>query len=73
VSQKLANRVASAGVKATWKFTPARLTLFDGVFVRSEHISVGLSQIAHQLKRCQDEGSGDLEQSDVRACCVTPP
>jgi len=51
VSQKLADRLVSVGVKAIWNFTPTRLTVPPGVLVRNEHISVGLSQIAHHLRQ----------------------
>jgi redox-sensing transcriptional repressor len=51
VSQELADRLASAGVKAIWNFTPARLTAPAGVLVRNEHISIGLSEIAQHLKQ----------------------
>jgi len=50
VSQKLTDRMVSAGVKAIWNFTPGRLTVPSGVLVRNEHISIGLSQIAYHLK-----------------------
>ncbi len=50
VSQKLTDRLASAGIKAIWNFTPSRLAVPDGVLVRNEHISIGLSVIAYHLK-----------------------
>ncbi len=49
VSQELVDRVVSAGVKAIWNFTPTRLTVPPDVFVRNEHISLGLSEIAYHL------------------------
>ena len=51
VSQKLTDRLVSAGVKAIWNFTPARLTVPSGVLVRNEHISIGLSSIAYHLRQ----------------------
>jgi redox-sensing transcriptional repressor len=57
VSQELADRLVSAGVKAIWNFTPTRLTVPEGVLVRNEHISIGLSQITYHLKH-QTEASG---------------
>jgi redox-sensing transcriptional repressor len=51
VSQVLTDRVVSAGVKAIWNFSPTRLTVPPGVFVRNEHISLGLSEITYRLKR----------------------
>jgi redox-sensing transcriptional repressor len=50
VSQKLADRVIRAGVEAIWNFSPTELTVPEGVFVRNEHISRGLSEIAYHLK-----------------------
>jgi redox-sensing transcriptional repressor len=49
VSQELADRLVSAGVKAIWNFTPTRLTVPADVLVRNEHISIGLSEIAYHL------------------------
>jgi redox-sensing transcriptional repressor len=49
VSQKLTDRLVSAGIKAIWNFTPTRVTVPPDVFVRNEHISLGLSEIAYHL------------------------
>lgn len=51
VSQKLADRLVSAGVKAIWNFTPTWLTAPPDVLMRDEHISIGLAEIAHHLKQ----------------------
>jgi len=51
VSQKLTDRLIETGVKAIWNFTPTRLTVPEDVLVRNEHISIGLSVIAHHLKQ----------------------
>jgi len=51
VSQKLTDRLVSAGVKAIWNFTPTRLTVPSDVLVRDEYISIGLAEIAYHLKR----------------------
>lgn len=51
VSQKLTDRLVSAGVRAIWNFTPTRVTVPPGVLVRNEHIALGLSQIAYHLRR----------------------
>jgi len=48
-AQKVADRLVAAGIKAIWNFAPTRLTLPDGIAVRDEHISLGLSQLAHHL------------------------
>jgi redox-sensing transcriptional repressor len=49
VSQKLADRLVAAGVKAIWNFTPTRLSVPADVLVRSEHMFRGLSEIAYHL------------------------
>ncbi len=51
VSQQLADRLVATGIKAIWNFTPTQLTVPSDVLVRSEHISIGLSQIAHHLRQ----------------------
>ena len=53
VSQKLADRLVSAGVKAIWNFTPTQLVVPPGVLVRNEHISIGLAQLAYHLKESE--------------------
>lgn len=51
VAQKMADRLVAAGVQAIWNFTPHRLTVPAPVFVRNEHISLGLAQLAFHLKQ----------------------
>ena len=51
VSQTLADRLISVGIKAIWNFTPTDLTVPPDVLVREEHISLGLSEIAYHLKK----------------------
>jgi redox-sensing transcriptional repressor len=58
VSQKLADRLVAAGVKAIWNFTPTQLTVPPDVLLRSEHISRGLSQIAYHLKQESSPAAG---------------
>lgn len=48
-AQKTAERLVAAGVRAIWNFAPTRLALPEDVAVRDEHISLGLSQLAHHL------------------------
>ena len=50
VSQTLADRLTSAGIKAIWNFTPTSLNVPADVLVRNEHISLGLSEIVYHLK-----------------------
>jgi redox-sensing transcriptional repressor len=54
-TQELADRLVAAGVRAIWSFAPVRLTVPPGVRVRSEHISVGLSELTHHLAEGGDE------------------
>ena len=42
--------LGAAGVTAIWNFSPIRLTVPHGVFVRNEHISLGLSELAFHLR-----------------------
>jgi redox-sensing transcriptional repressor len=49
VAQRMTDRLVAAGVCAIWNFTPTRLTVPDHVFVRNEHISLGLSELAYYL------------------------
>lgn len=49
-SQKVADRLVAAGITAIWNFSPARLSVPPGVFVRNEHISLGLSELAFHLR-----------------------
>ncbi|GMU91013.1 MAG: hypothetical protein AMXMBFR4_00710 [Candidatus Hydrogenedentota bacterium] len=50
-AQPLANRLVEAGIRAIWNFAPTSLVLPGNVFVRHEHISVGLAELAYFLKR----------------------
>jgi redox-sensing transcriptional repressor len=48
-AQRMTDRLVAAGVRAIWNFTPTRLAVPPGVFVRNEHISLGLSELAYHL------------------------
>ena len=50
-AQVLVDRVVDAGVMAIWNFSPTRVTVPQGVLVRNEHISMGLSEIAYHLRQ----------------------
>jgi redox-sensing transcriptional repressor len=50
-AQTVADRVVSAGVSAIWNFSPTQLVVPRHVYVRNEHISLGLSVLAYHLKR----------------------
>ena len=48
-AQDVVDRLAKVGVDAIWNFAPADLEVPDGVFLRTEHISLGLAEVAHYL------------------------
>jgi redox-sensing transcriptional repressor len=50
VSQKVTDRLVATGIEAIWNFTPTHLVVPPSVFVRNEHISLGLSVLAYHLK-----------------------
>jgi len=54
-AQPLAERMVAAGIRAIWNFAPSSLVVPPGVFVRHEHISIGLGELAYFLK--QSRGS----------------
>jgi len=72
VAQELTDRLVSAGVVAIWNFTPSHLRVPPGVLVRNEHISLGLSEIAHHLRRVRqaEGGAGTPEDSPKRPAAV---
>jgi redox-sensing transcriptional repressor len=49
-AQKVADRLVAAGISAIWNFSPTPLVVPEHVFVRHEHISLGLSELAFHLK-----------------------
>ena len=49
VAQRVADRLVGAGIRAIWNFAPTRLSVPEGICVRDEHISLGLSQLAYRL------------------------
>lgn len=51
VAQSVTRRLISGGVTAFWNFSPTQLAVPEGILVRNEHISRGLSEIAYHLKR----------------------
>lgn len=59
VAQRVTDRLVAAGVRAIWNFTPTRLAVPDTVFVRNEHISLGLSELAYYLLHHAPESRGD--------------
>jgi redox-sensing transcriptional repressor len=49
VAQILAYELVEAGIRAIWNFSPTTLRIPRDVFVRNEHISIGLGEIAYHL------------------------
>ena len=49
-AQGVAEQLVDGGIRTLWNFAPTRLLLPEEVFVRHEHISVGLGELAHHLK-----------------------
>jgi redox-sensing transcriptional repressor len=57
-AQEAADRVVEAGVRAIWNFASAIVTTPESVFVRHEHISVGLAELSHHLKHSGSVAEG---------------
>ncbi len=55
VSQTIADRLVSAGIKAIWNFSPTRLSVPEDVLIRNEHISLGLAQVAYHLNGLRED------------------
>ncbi len=53
-AEDIAHRLARAGIKAIWNFVPARFKAPDGVFIRHQHLSTGLAELAYFLKKAPD-------------------
>ena len=49
-AQGVAKRLVRAGVRAIWNFAPVNLSVPRSVFVRHEHLSVGLGVVVYHLK-----------------------
>jgi redox-sensing transcriptional repressor len=64
VSQTIADRLVSAGIKAIWNFSPTRLSAPPDVLIRNEHISLGLAQVAYHLNSLRDGETGGLSTGD---------
>jgi redox-sensing transcriptional repressor len=53
-AQAAADQAVGAGIKAIWNFASTRLEVPENVFVRHEHISVGLAEISYHLRQKGD-------------------
>lgn len=49
-AQEVADQAIAAGIDTLWNFAPTRLTVPERVYVRNEHISVGLGELAYALQ-----------------------
>ncbi|MCK5797493.1 MAG: redox-sensing transcriptional repressor Rex [Deltaproteobacteria bacterium] len=54
-AQEVADTVVAAGICTLWSFAPTTLVVPKHVYVRNEHISVGLGELAYTLKHCPPE------------------
>ena len=54
VAQEVATQAVHAGVRAIWNFATTTITVPEGVFVRHEHISVGLAELSYHLAHAQE-------------------
>jgi len=50
-AQEAADQLVRAGLKAIWNFAHVALKVPSDVFVRNEHISIGLAELAYYLRR----------------------
>jgi len=53
-AQDVANQVVTAGINTLWNFAPMSLVVPSRVYVRNEHISVGLGELSYHLKQSAD-------------------
>lgn len=49
-AQQVADTLVAGGVRAIWNFAPVNVHVPETVFVRREHISVGLGEVSYFLK-----------------------
>lgn len=54
-AQEVAEMAIAAGVKGIWNFASTNLVVPEGIFVRHEHISVGLAELRYNLMRSQPQ------------------
>jgi redox-sensing transcriptional repressor len=50
-AQAVADQLIEAGIETIWNFAPTTLVVPDSIYVRNEHISVGLGELAYYLKQ----------------------
>jgi len=50
-AQDVANRVIAAGIRGIWNFAPVILNIPEGIRLRNEDLSVGLTGLSYYLSR----------------------
>jgi redox-sensing transcriptional repressor len=50
-AQEATDHLVRAGIRAIWNFAPVNLSVPRGVFVRHEHLSVGLGVVVYHLRK----------------------
>jgi redox-sensing transcriptional repressor len=55
VAQKVVDFAVSSGIQAIWNFASTSLKAPEHVFIRHEHISIGLAELSYHLKSEQRE------------------
>ena len=56
-AQELTDRLIKAGIQVLWNFSPARLLVSDSIFIRHEHLFVGLGQLSYYIKKINNPES----------------
>ncbi len=51
IAQQCVDELAAGGVRAIWNFAPINLNVHKNIFLRNEHISIGLGELAYYMKR----------------------
>jgi redox-sensing transcriptional repressor len=50
-AQEITERLVLAGIRAIWNFAPVNLSVHRGVFVRQEHLSIGLGVVIYHMRK----------------------
>lgn len=63
-AQQVAEKMAAAGVRAIWNFSPTILRLTTPLIVRNEDLGADLAILAYHLTRQDEEASSKLESEE---------
>jgi redox-sensing transcriptional repressor len=55
-AQEVTERLVLAGIRAIWNFAPVNLSVHRGVFVRDEHLSIGLGVVIYHMRKSAASG-----------------